>query len=79
MAWKHGVKSLYYCRSRSIQRAESAESAENSPDLFRKPCAFRRMTRPRLPLAAVAATVSATSKDETYDESNKYEECLACQ
>jgi ribonucleoside-diphosphate reductase alpha chain len=26
MAWKRGVKSLYYCRSKSIQRAESAES-----------------------------------------------------
>jgi len=25
-AWKKGVKSLYYCRSRSIQRAESAAS-----------------------------------------------------
>jgi len=27
MAWKKGVKSLYYCRSKSIQRAESAEGA----------------------------------------------------
>ncbi|GAB5388210.1 MAG: ribonucleoside-diphosphate reductase subunit alpha [Alphaproteobacteria bacterium] len=27
-AWKKGVKSLYYCRSKSIQRAESAASAE---------------------------------------------------
>jgi ribonucleoside-diphosphate reductase alpha chain len=26
-AWKKGVKSLYYCRSMSIQRAESAEGA----------------------------------------------------
>ncbi len=25
LAWKHGVKSLYYCRSLSIQRAEKAE------------------------------------------------------
>jgi ribonucleoside-diphosphate reductase alpha chain len=25
MAWKRGVKSLYYCRSKSIQRAESAD------------------------------------------------------
>jgi ribonucleoside-diphosphate reductase alpha chain len=29
-AWKKGVKSLYYCRSLSIQRAESADSAEES-------------------------------------------------
>ncbi|MCK5425428.1 MAG: ribonucleoside-diphosphate reductase subunit alpha [Emcibacter sp.] len=27
-AWKKGVKSLYYCRSLSIQRAESVESAK---------------------------------------------------
>ncbi len=27
-AWKKGVKSLYYCRSKSIQRAESGEAAE---------------------------------------------------
>jgi ribonucleoside-diphosphate reductase alpha chain len=29
-AWKKGVKSLYYCRSKSIQRAESAASWERS-------------------------------------------------
>ena len=27
LAWKQGVKSLYYCRSRSVQRAESATAA----------------------------------------------------
>ena len=27
MAWKRGVKSLYYCRSKSIQRAESVANA----------------------------------------------------
>ncbi len=29
-AWKRGVKSLYYCRSKSIQRAESAAHQGNS-------------------------------------------------
>jgi ribonucleoside-diphosphate reductase alpha chain len=29
-AWRKGVKSLYYCRSKSIQRAESAASWERS-------------------------------------------------
>ena len=28
-AWKKGLKSLYYCRSLSIQRAETAEGAKN--------------------------------------------------
>lgn len=31
-AWKKGIKSLYYCRSKSIQRAESAASWQRSKD-----------------------------------------------
>jgi ribonucleoside-diphosphate reductase alpha chain len=31
-AWKKGVKSLYYCRSKSIQRAESAASWARSKE-----------------------------------------------
>ncbi len=31
-AWKKGVKSLYYCRSKSIQRAESAQSWQRAKD-----------------------------------------------
>ena len=30
-AWKRGVKSLYYCRSKSIQRAESANPLATTP------------------------------------------------
>jgi len=30
-AWKKGVKSLYYCRSKSIQRAESSTSGDGKP------------------------------------------------
>jgi ribonucleoside-diphosphate reductase alpha chain len=30
MAWKKGVKSLYYCRSKSIQRAETAHGNEKT-------------------------------------------------
>lgn len=32
MAWKKGVKSLYYCRSKSMQRAESAVHAAKQQD-----------------------------------------------
>lgn len=32
-AWTKGVKSLYYCRSKSIQRAESAASWQRARDL----------------------------------------------
>jgi Ribonucleotide reductase, alpha subunit len=31
-AWKKGLKSLYYCRSKSIQRAENINDA-NSTDI----------------------------------------------
>ena len=65
MAWKRGCKSLYYCRSLSIQRAdtvsdvlkESARSPELAPLDDMAP----------LRLVARAATVT------------NYEECLACQ
>lgn len=34
MAWKKGVKSLYYCRSKSIQRAETAHSVQGEERLL---------------------------------------------
>ncbi|HEU0117252.1 MAG TPA: ribonucleoside-diphosphate reductase subunit alpha [Alphaproteobacteria bacterium] len=64
-AWKKGVKSLYYCRSKSIQRAESASNAEHKPSQM----------MPANDDKAVAA-LQAVSAGE---EENKYEECLACQ
>jgi ribonucleoside-diphosphate reductase alpha chain len=32
MAWKRGVKSMYYLRSKSLQRAESEVTATTSPN-----------------------------------------------
>jgi ribonucleoside-diphosphate reductase alpha chain len=66
MAWKRGVKSLYYCRSLSIQRAdnvsdmlkESARSPELAP------------LNDMAPLKLVARSAPSTTN---------YEECLACQ
>jgi ribonucleoside-diphosphate reductase alpha chain len=64
MAWKRGMKSLYYCRSLSIQRADTISAkvvgqgdimAAHVPDVG------------PLPIAAKPA------------ENNNYEECLACQ
>ena len=40
-AWKKGVKSLYYCRSKSIQRAESAASWQRSKDAEKKEASLR--------------------------------------
>lgn len=64
-AWKRGLKSLYYCRSKSIQRAEVVATKDHVPDslkvLLEK---VETPDNPRLPLA---------------NDANKYEECLACQ
>ncbi|QQG37333.1 MAG: ribonucleoside-diphosphate reductase subunit alpha [Micavibrio aeruginosavorus] len=64
-AWKKGVKSLYYCRSKSIQRAESAASWQRSKDAEKKGAALSGNRDPEL--------------TETRQEQSKYEECLACQ
>jgi ribonucleoside-diphosphate reductase alpha chain len=66
MAWRRGLKSLYYCRSLSIQRADTVSdaplAASASPAI---PQAENDLAP--LPLVARAATAS------------NYEECLACQ
>ena len=65
-AWKKGVKSLYYCRSLSIQRAD-AISEKVAPQAALGVVAPAN-DQAQLPLvAAVPAT------------NNNYEECLACQ
>ena len=65
-AWKKGVKSLYYCRSLSIQRAD-AISEKVAPQAALG-VAVPANDQAQLPL--VAAVPAAT---------NNYEECLACQ
>ncbi|VAX07772.1 Ribonucleotide reductase of class Ia (aerobic), alpha subunit, partial [hydrothermal vent metagenome] len=62
-AWKKGVKSLYYCRSLSIQRAESSDSAM----AISKENSQKAMVRGREIL------------QESELESMDYEECLSCQ
>jgi ribonucleoside-diphosphate reductase alpha chain len=62
-AWKKGLKSLYYCRSLSIQRADNVGEKAVRPAEF-TPAAVRE---PELPLTV--------AKPKTVD----YEECLACQ
>ncbi len=62
-AWKKGVKSLYYCRSLSIQRADNVSEKAIRPDEF---TGIPANTDLLIPLAARS-------------ESTNYEECLACQ
>jgi ribonucleoside-diphosphate reductase alpha chain len=76
LAWKRGVKSLYYCRSLSIQRAEKHEAAPavtETPDVAKLP--LRQLDD--LPLAAAAADGRPVAINPA--ETNDYDECLACQ
>jgi ribonucleoside-diphosphate reductase alpha chain len=64
LAWKKGVKSLYYCRSKSMQRAESSVFG----------VASATAAVPHLGKIA-SKDLSAGGAPSTTD----YEECLACQ
>jgi ribonucleoside-diphosphate reductase alpha chain len=70
MAWKRGVKTLYYCRSLSIQRAEAV-----SNDAVVSPLGDLALSAPTLdapmPLPVGTPTGGANNND--------YEECLSCQ
>jgi len=81
LAWKKGVKSLYYCRSLSVQRAESsaASTAAKKAMVDQVPGEYDGKeptltleSEPRLPLDMTP--VAANGNAET-----NYEECLACQ
>jgi ribonucleoside-diphosphate reductase alpha chain len=63
-AWKKGVKSLYYCRSLSIQRADTVSEKVQRHE---HGDAASRSTPAPAPLVATAASTT------------NYEECLACQ
>jgi ribonucleoside-diphosphate reductase alpha chain len=64
MAWKKGVKSLYYCRSKSLQRAEVVSIAAKTSNTAAE----------ALPQIQLKATGTGPAVAEV-----KYEECLACQ
>jgi ribonucleoside-diphosphate reductase alpha chain len=73
-AWKKGVKSLYYCRSTSIQRSEKVshqvERSDQQLEMKLQPG-----YRPK------KDQVDAPSSDakQQQQQSSNYEECLACQ
>ncbi len=68
MAWKKGVKSLYYCRSMSIQRAD------NVSDKVREAVHIGVANAPSYDQAQLPLEVG-TPRAGTTD----YDECLACQ
>jgi len=63
MAWKKGLKSLYYCRSLSIQRADNVSE---------------KVVRPS-ELMGLPLTALASETMPAVPAVNNYEECLACQ
>ena len=69
MAWKKGMKSLYYCRSLSIQRADSVSEKAVRPVAFAGEMAGANDGAAPLPLVAAANAAAGTD----------YEECLSCQ
>ncbi|MBL6664506.1 MAG: ribonucleoside-diphosphate reductase subunit alpha [Rickettsiales bacterium] len=61
-AWQKGSKSLYYCRSTSVARADKVSHKNTTDDMFKK------VDEPL-----------QISNENTPQEDNRYEECLACQ
>jgi ribonucleoside-diphosphate reductase alpha chain len=64
-AWKKGTKSLYYCRSLSIQRADTISE--------------KVATQPKLGFADGIAIDAVLPLTPPRGNSTDYEECLACQ
>ena len=78
MAWKKGVKSLYYCRSLSIARADNVSAKAVAPAAFTglmlgSTLPANDEQQGRLPLVAMGTGASA------FGNATDYEECLACQ
>ena len=62
-AWKKGVKSLYYCRSLSIQRADNVSEKAIRPEEFTG-----------IPVAGIPVDLAIAAANAT-----DYDECLSCQ
>jgi len=71
MAWKRGVKSLYYCRSLSIQRAETVAGEA----LTAAPLGDQALSAPRVDAPSTVPIGIPTAPAQSTD----YEECLSCQ
>ena len=69
MAWKRGVKTLYYCRSLSIQRADVVSSDAVASPLGDHALSILRGDAPAVPPVGFPAGGA----------NNDYEECLSCQ
>ncbi len=64
-AWKKGIKSLYYCRSTSMQRADKVSHEVTSSM--------------QMEMSLVAKRAPIDGVQHSQPQVQKYEECLACQ
>ncbi len=71
LAWKRGVKSLYYCRSMSLARADNVSEKAVRPDEIVQRERGLPVALPELELPLEIAAVAQKPID--------YDECLACQ
>jgi ribonucleoside-diphosphate reductase alpha chain len=75
MAWKRGVKSLYYCRSLSIQRAETVAG-----EALAMPMGDHAISAPRVNGSLIdAPSTVPLGTPAAPQQSTDYEECLSCQ
>ena len=74
MAWKRGVKTLYYCRSLSIQRADVV-----SNDAVATPIGDQALTVPKPTTPPRPCRLPRKARRASGYETNNYEECLSCQ
>lgn len=76
LAWKKGVKGMYYCRSTSIQRSDKVahKVAFEELKVTQKKNAFEEAIMDKV------ENIAKESQSMVVDENdNKYDECLACQ
>jgi len=71
LAWKRGLKSLYYCRSLSLQRADNVSEKAVAPEAFIGVMGVV-LNDGQMPLPLVAGAAAGANATD-------YEECLACQ
>ena len=72
-AWKKGVKSLYYCRSKSIQRAEAVSQKQDTNEITGE--GIMPLPSPD----AINDTIAEPTSQNASENENDYEECLSCQ
>ena len=75
MAWKRGVKTLYYCRSLSIQRADVVSNDAVAETIGDQALTAPNTTAPKADDAPAPPPVGMP----TGGANNDYEECLSCQ